>query len=307
MPMEPTLPDPSIFFHPVHHDDTGGQFYDDLDDFSNLRPLPAPTAGTSGTDSSTHAAQEERQPNAGSIHDYVLGCDHRLSSLNLDLSRRLQQYLAIARSQENPMLDMNPDSPPATDSGKICQEGELFRDALSDTSEFLAIIQSYGSERRGGSSDTIHNASPRLGIIVTLNLLSVYLQLAMIYDKLFQCLSNQLFDASVASVAGPETLPVLQLTGFSVQRGNLQTKILIHAILHQFEMIESILGLPTEFRVTEKQDSYSGLFEDGRAGALLEAMSNGKWCHAAVDDHCGLKALSSLREMLKRVQMSLNM
>ena len=149
--------------------------------------------------------------------------------------------------------------------------------------------------------------APAPGIIVTLNLLSVYLQLVVIYDKLFQCLSNQLFDASVGFVAGLETRLGLQLTGFSVQQGNLQIKILMHAILHQFETIESILGLPTEFRVTEKHENYSGLFEDGRARGLLEAMSNGKWCHAAVDDHCGLKALSSLRELLKRVQMSLTM
>ena len=300
--MEPTVPDASMCFDRVHHDDTGDQLYDDLDDFSIFHPLPAPT-GTSGTDS-TDATQEERRQNGGSIHDHVLGYDHRLCSLNLNLSRRLPQYLAIARSQESPMPDLNSDPPPATDSGKKGREGELLSDALGDTSEFLAIIQSY---RTGGSSGTIHSASPRLGIIVTLNLLSVYLQLVVIYDKLFQCLSNQLFDASVGFVAGLETRLGLQLTGFSVQQGNLQIKILMHAILHQFETIESILGLPTEFRVTEKHENYSGLFEDGRARGLLEGMSNGKWCHAAVDDHCGLKALSSLRELLKRVQMSLTM
>ena len=155
-PMEPTVPDASMCFDRVHHDDTGDQLYDDLDDFSIFHPLPAPT-GTSGTDS-TDATQEERRQNGGSIHDHVLGYDHRLCSLNLNLSRRLPQYLAIARSQESPMPDLNSDPPPATDSGKKGREGKLLSDALGDTSEFLAIIQSY---RTGGSSGTIHSASPR--------------------------------------------------------------------------------------------------------------------------------------------------
>ena len=277
-----------------HHDDTGDQLYDVLDDFSIFHPLPAPT-GTSSTDS-TDAIQEERRQNGGSIHDHVLGCDYHLCSLNLNLSRRLPQYLAIARSQESPIPDLNSDPPPATESGKKGQEGKLLSDTPSDSSEFLAIIQSYGPERTGGSKGTIHSAGPRLSIIVTLNLLSVYLQLVVIYNKLFQCLSNQLFDASVGFVAGLE-----MRLGLPVQQGNLQIKILMHAILHQFKMIEAILGLSTEFRVTEKHENCSGLFEDGRARGLLEAINNGKWSHAAVDDDCGLKALSSLREMLKRV------
>ena len=304
--MESTVPDTSMFFDQVHHEENGGPLYNDLDDFSIFHPLPALT-GTNSADS-IDATKEAQQSNSAFIHEHILGTDHRLSSLNLDLSR---QYLAIARTQDSSMQDMSSDSPPVTDNGKVGQEGlvssKLLGEALSDTSEFLAIIQSYGTERRGSNSDTIPNTSPNLGIIVILNLLSAYLQLVVIYDKLFHCLNNQLFEASLGLVAGLETLPGLQLAGFSVQRGNLQTKILIHAILHQFEMIERILGLPAQFRVTEKQDNYSGLFEDGRAKCLLEAMSNEKWYHAAIDDHCGLKALSSLREMLKRVQTFLDM
>jgi len=211
-------------------------------------------------------------------------------------------------------MDISSDSPPETDRGQEeLLRSNLLGDALSDASEFLAIIQSYRTERKGTSTstsnDNIPSTRPRLGLIVILNLLSVHLELVVIYEKLFQCLSNQLFDASsMGLVDGLQApLPGLQLTDFSIQSGNLQTKLLIHAILHQFEMIERILGLPAEFRVTEKQDDHSGLFEDGWAKDLLEAMSNGKSCHAAVDNHYGLEALSSLREMLKRVQISLKM
>lgn len=340
----PTLHDNFIFFDRGNNEETGGLQYHDLEDSSALHPLPALTDASStdpinaandprsaakdpvdAAGDPTGAAQdptgasnkEARRQNNGFAalehSSHVLGCDHRLFNLNLDLSKQLQQYLTVTRPQDSPMMDINSDSSPAADRGQEEPlRSNLLGDALSDASEFLAIIQSYRTERRGSSSsgsDAISSTRPRLGLIVILNLLSVHLELVMIYEKLFQCLSNQLFDASsLANVDGLQApLPGLQLTDFSSQRGNLQTKILVHAILHQFEMIERILGLPAEFRVTEKQDDNSGLFEDGWARDLLEAMSNGRSYHGAVDNHCGLEALSSLREMLKRVQISLKM
>jgi hypothetical protein len=182
---------------------------------------------------------------------------------------------------------------------------KLLGDALSDTSEFLTILRPYGSEWGGQLTATDNSSSSisgtRLGIIVILNLLSVYLQIVVIYDKLFQYLSKQIFDG-----AELQTLSVLQVAAFSVQRGNLQIKMLIRSILHQFEMIERILGLPADYRVTDKRDDYSGLFEDRRARDMLEAVGTSKCCHTAIDDSCALKALCSLREMLEKVQVFLN-
>lgn len=303
-----------MFLDRVHHEETDGPLYHDLDDLSPLLSPPALTVGSSSVDC-TDAAKEARQQSDGFMNEqspYVLEGDPRLSSLSLDLSRRLQQCLAISEPQDIPMLDTTcSETAPAADSDMISLEeplsSKLFRDALGDLSEFLVIIQSYGSERSGQSTGagsgngTIPNPSPRIGIVVILNLLSAYLQIVAIYDKLFRCLRKQLFDASEGSIAGLQTLPGLRLTG------NLQTKILIHAILRQFEMIERILGLPAEFRVTDKGVAYSGLFEDERARGLLEAVSNSKWCHVAIDDHCGSRALSSLRDTIKRVQVYLDM
>ena len=314
----PTVPDNFIIFDSSNNEETVSLHYPDLDD-SAFHALPAlPDAGSTDSnfaaeDPADASAKDTRQHNDGPADpehsSHVLGCEHRLFNLNLDLSRQVQRYLTVARPHDSPMMDMTSDSPPEADSG---QEGKLrsslLGDALSGASEFLAIIQSYRTERRDSSSnDPIPGTRPRLGLIAFLNLLSVFLELVVIYEKLFQCLSNQLFDASsVRFVDGLQaSLPGLQLTDFSIQRGNLQTKILIHAILHQFEMIERILGLPVEFRVTEKQDEYAGLFEDGWARELLEVMSNGLSGQAAVDNHCGLESLSSLREMLQKVQTCL--
>lgn len=327
----PTLHDNFIFFDSGNNEETDGLQYHDLDDSSALHPLPALTDASctdpidaakdprsAAKDPTGASSKEARRQNDGfAAHEHsshVLGCDHRLFNLNLDLSKQLQQYLTIARPQDSPIMDVSSDSSPAADRGQEeLLRSNLLGDALSDASEFLAIIHSYRTERRGSTSsssnDTIPSTRPRLSLIVILNLLSVHLELVVIYEKLFQCLSNQLFDtSSVRLVDGLQApLPGLQLTEFSIQRGNLQTKVLIHATLHQFEMIERILGLPTEFRVTEKQEDYLGLFEDGCARDLLEAMSNRKSCQSAVDNHYGLEAVSSLREMLKRVQVFLKM
>lgn len=314
-------------FDSSNNEETGGLNYHDMVDpaFHALPALPdvgstdsniaAEDPRTAAKDPVDASFEDTRRLNDGLAapehSSHVLGCDRRLFNLNLDLSKQVQRYLTVTRPHDSPMMDITSShSPSEADSGLEGKlRSNLLSDALSGTSEFLAIIQSYRTQRRDSSSsnDSIPSTRPRLGLIAFLNLLSVFLELVVIYEKLFQSLSNQLFDASsVRFVDGLQgSLPGLQLTDFSIQQGNLQTKILIHAILHQFEMIERILGLPAEFRVTEKQDDYSGLFEEGWARELLEVMSNGILKHAAVENHCGLEALSSLREMLQKVQTCL--
>ena len=86
----------------------------------------------------------------------------------------------------------------------------------------------------------------------------------------------------------------------------------IHIILHQFDLIERLLGPPADLRVTDKVGVYSGLLRDDRARALLGAVTNGNrsendWCWTQVDDNGLPKALSSLRETIKNIQVSLDL
>lgn len=196
------------------------------------------------------------------------------------------------------------------------RSSKLFGDALGDTAEFLAIIESYESGTLSGASvtgatygsdDTACSATSnaRVGLIIILNLISTYLQIVAVYEKLFHNLCQQLFNPPAGS--GLQILPGLRLAGFSVQQGKMQTKILLQAILYQFDKIERCLGLPVEFRVTEKHEAYyTGVFEDERARILLEAVSNSKWSHIAVDDNSGLRALPSLRDKIRRAQVYLD-
>jgi len=289
----------------------------ELDDFPNAFNAVPGLEGSDGKKDSRQRIDSFIQEPASSSSQ-VLGGDQRLSKLNLDLSKWLE-----GRSENSSITELSSDlSPePGGDSGvQGSGQSKLLSDALSHSSELLAIIQSYGPERRGsmdgsGNNSTSGTKIPRLGIIVTLNVVSVYLQLVAMYEKLFQDLSNQFFDSAADLISDLKPLPTLQLTGFGVQNGHLQTKILIHAILHQFESIERILGLPVEFRVTEKQDEYSGgLFEERNAQDLLQAIISGdgaktgekRYDALPLDDY-GFKALPSLREALQRVQISLDM
>lgn len=392
------LPDGSIFGDRSmsHHDEA----YHDLDSFSSLlSPPPGLTTGSSNnTDTDrTEAVQqsndslmmdtdEEQHPAATPRpHSHFLKCDPRLSSLSLDLSRRLQQCLTMSGAGgpagsagpgpgHSTTLDSTSLDTPPTGDGDIMsgRDGllgsKLFGDALGDLSEFLVILQSYYSEGSSSSSSSTtaipnantgnptpmptpqprsrhrHKPKPRpIGIVVILNLLSAYLQIVAIYDRLFHSLCRQLRGGSVAE---------LQITTFSSsssahqqsqqqhqqshhQQGTtstLQTKLIIHAILHQFETIERHLGLPAALRVTTDDDRTNefgggggsgGLFGDNeRARELLDAVSRDDTCSwkgqvgvASELDHdheygygCGLlRAPSSLREAIRGVQMALDM
>lgn len=239
----------------------------------------------------------------------VLECDERLSTLSANLSRHHQQCLELseARSAERPSADLID-----IQGHQESRSSKLFGDALGYTAEFLAIIESYRSANvRGasmtgamyaGNSDT---SSTRVGLIIILNLISAYLQITALYEKLFHDLCQQLSNHPAGS--GLQILPGLQLAGFSVQQGSMQTKILVQAVLYQFEKIERCLGLSVDLRVTDKQEAYyAGLFDDERARIILEAVSNSKWSHIAMDDNSGLKALSSLKDKIRRAQAYLD-
>jgi hypothetical protein len=283
--------------------------------------------GSSSGDCSDTAKEVQQQSSDTFTNEQsynILEHNPRLSSLNLDLSRRLEQCLPIAVPEDRPMLNKTgPGTPRTVDGGiagrDLLSSSTLFEDALGDLSEFLVIIQSYASKKNGQSPEAgdissqgfVSTPSRHISIVVFLNLISAYLQIVAIYDRIFRSLSTPLFETLNGPTSGQRTLPGLRLTGLPLGRGNLQTKIVIHAILHQFDLIERSLGLPADLRVTDKPGVYSGLFEDERARALLRAVTNGNriengWSQMLGGDHRSSKALSSLRETIKIVQAFLD-
>jgi hypothetical protein len=258
-----------------------------------------------------------------SLFDY----NPRLSGLNVDLTKRLEQCKKIEALDGSLMMDKTRTKLEQTNDDSMSDHEEtsnstLLEQALGDLSEFLNIIQSYTSKRNMQSTPTselnrhgfVSIPRRRISMAVLLLIISAYLQLVNVYDKIFLSLSAQLFetsDGSIASTTGQLTPPGLQLKGFTVGQGSLQTKILVHAILHQFDLLERMLGLSADLRVTGKPGVYVGLFEDERARALLGAISNGNriengWRQMQVEDHRSSTALASLRDTIKVVQVMLD-
>jgi hypothetical protein len=244
----------------------------------------------------------------------LLGGDKRLSQLNLDLAMQLQDKFG------NSCSTLPGNDPSINGESDLLDQSKLLNDALGYSSEFLSIIQSYAI-RRGENPDAVGNASsgtpntPRAGIVVTLNVVSAYLQLVAVYTRLFRDLNDQLSDASTGIITTLNGQPTLQLTGLNVSNGSLQSKVVVHAILHQFESMERLLALPVEFRVTEKQDEYhDGMLEGTYYHSLLQAIANGNSTKAQGDeidalsvDDGDIRALPTLKSTLQRVRMILSM
>ena len=208
---------------------------------------------------------------------------------------------ALAPANIDMDMDMDMDMEDLRHEGWGAQKSsDVFGDALNDTSEFLVIIQSYAASSCGNSTPQINIIvilnllSAYLQIVAIFEILFRCLCKQLFDesvkfsftspsekgDKTCRGLASNNNDYSLHAAAansnnnkqgvqesnGLQTLPGLRLAGFSVQQGNLQTKILLHAVLHQFEMMERTLGLTTELRVTDQREGGGG--DVGMSGAL---------------------------------------
>ncbi|RDW74768.1 hypothetical protein BP6252_05910 [Coleophoma cylindrospora] len=320
-----SLSDASVFSDALRNEERVGPRWEDKDDLFSLH-LPSDLA-MDGRMDWMDALEEYPQPKDHLVYQRSIQsivsdfeCDPRLSRLSVHLSRQIQ--LCLARPQPSYTTIMGTSFLEDPRDGKDSDgmlNSNLFGDMLCSTSEFLAIIQSYGVvESSSVSSEdrpqTTYKLRPPLGVINVLNLLASYLQIIAICDNLFLRLHERLCAASQSPVSGLQTLPGLRLAGFPVQQGNLQTKLLIHAIQHQFETIEKILGLPPEFRVSDRREAYMGLLDDERAQSLLKATMNEKLINGAhgIDTQgpmnrvWGLRALVSLRANIEKVRLFLD-
>ena len=180
-------------------------------------------------------------------------------------------------------------SPTATTSSAQCQPitgsitpsdmvSSAIGAALFSTSEFLAILQSAHSS--SASMTTESSPAPPLTLETVLSLVTSFLRLIAIFDRLLLRLLretgkyNEVGDNGAAgggrALLDPQTFQGFVVAGFPVQESSLQVKLLKQMILHQFEMVEKILGLPVELRISDRRDAYpSGLLCDNEFGRCL--------------------------------------
>ncbi|KAH9237401.1 hypothetical protein K456DRAFT_32914 [Colletotrichum gloeosporioides 23] len=223
-------------------------------------------------------------------------CDLRLSQLSVDLCKQMEVCKKAEQhphERDQPVADKT--SPVSTNRQA---DPNAFGNALCSTSEFLTIFQC--NIRR---SDMAGQGSsfPSPSFTCILNLLACYARIIAIFDSLLLDLYDQLkkgpaSTSQSATSRDPQTLPGLQLGGFVVQQGTLQTKILVQTIEHQFETIEKTLGLPLELRVSDQ--------------ASLSSVLN---CFGAMDQAAGAEnrthfaaSLASLKEAIVNVKRILD-
>ncbi|KAH0438504.1 hypothetical protein CcaCcLH18_03211 [Colletotrichum camelliae] len=238
-------------------------------------------------------------------------CDLRLSQLSVDLCKQME---VCKKSEQHPYEG---DQPVTGETSHIFPNRQAdpnaFGNALCSTSEFLIIFQC--NTRRSdmaGQGDPF----PSPSFTCILNLLACYARIIAIFDSLLLDLYDQLkkgptSTSQSAATRDPQTLPGLQLGGFVVQQGTLQTKILVQTIEHQFETIEKTLGLPLELRVSGKQDEYpDGLLHGGIDQASLSSILN---CFEGMDEAAGAEnrtyfaaSLASLKEAIINVKRILD-
>lgn len=295
---------------------------DNNPEFSWLSPQYIETSeGTCSLASSSLASTTgDSTPSAFSTKDVFsktlsrVVCDLRLSQLNVDLCQQAQRNMAADQQSGRTQVGADrelaeAETGPRYMSGHPDTTGQSkeFGDALCSTSEFMTIMESKLDDIAPKDPSTLHEAHwPLANLTCVLNLISCYLLIVAVFDRLVFRLYEQMIcdgndspspdSSKTPHSAGPQTFPGLRLASFHVQQSNLQTKILIQIIEHQFQMIERSLGLPVELRVSsDRREPYEeGLLQSGLDEGLLQAV---------ITRHCPMTGpLASLRENIMKMR-----
>ncbi|KAK2031616.1 hypothetical protein LX32DRAFT_713336 [Colletotrichum zoysiae] len=142
--------------------------------------------------------------------------------------------------------------------------GDALGDALDSTEEFVAILQ----ELLSGSHSSVSSSSTESPSIMSDGETSIpseficSLGLELCYFRIVN-----LFNFHLSNIHQYSSQASCQrLAGFVVQEADLQKKILFQVIIHQFEMMERLLGLPVGLRVSGGGDE-----EEDLRGMLCES------------------------------------
>lgn len=255
-----------------------------------------------------------------------VNCDLRLAQLSVDLCRQAQRIMAgneqsdgVQTGKDRNLTLVGTEPQHLSGCHGTSDQSKEFGDALCSTSEFMAIIQSMEDDMCLDHPTTKHEAHwPLANVSWVMNLMSCYLRIVAVFERLVLRLYCQMTcnvdeapssdSFSASHLAGPQTLPGLCLASFHVQQTNLQTKILVQIIEHQFEMIEKSLGLPIELRVSSDQrEPYEGgILQSGMNGALLQAvitrLCTSPAAASSVEEPLVPGSLASLRENIINVR-----
>ncbi|PHH92956.1 hypothetical protein CDD83_3114 [Cordyceps sp. RAO-2017] len=256
-------------------------------------------------------------------------CGLRLCQLRLDICNQLTRISAGQSPrpwpEPDPWMDAELETKNSHDSNPRPTRN-AFGDVLCSTSEFLAILRSTfdSPENNRSPLGSSLNASPSRsrrepeaqaapGPACILDVLSCYFHLVDLYDRLLLDLCQQLSTCSddpsilnhgLLAYYGLQVLPGLDLGGFPIQQASLQVRILVQTIQYQFEMMEKLVGLPVELRVSDRYDAYPhGLLHGEQNGKLVQGIISSVEQSASCDDDPAIGSTLSLRQTLARTRL----
>lgn len=132
-----------------------------------------------------------------------------------------------------------------------------------------------------------------------LMLLAGHLQLVQLYDAIFLRTYVTLQAVPYEQLVAYQSLPEMQLSGFPVVPGTLQIKIIFQVIGHYLREIERFIGLPPEYRLYGRQESYQGILSNFESPMLLRAVME----QVNYDQRgAGMYHITSLKNNLQKVQ-----
>ncbi|XXH02067.1 hypothetical protein Hte_008432 [Hypoxylon texense] len=292
----------------------GGFVFPDSNESLDLQ-TPPDTGSSAKPYESPQLFEHYCMPTLGHNVDSMLSaseCHIQLSQLDADVCQHLRTCLRMAERTATELWEAQDavqqggevaytNANPSTSSNAL---GNVLGDALSSTQKYGTILQSY--EDKGFLSTREGAQKPPISLICALHLLLSYCRIVALFDCLLVNLHRQLSRHPGASVSQLQSLSGLQSGGFQVHHPGLQARILIQVVQHQFKLMEDILGLPTDLRVTEHRGDVShGLLADDSARELLHAIAmqqvRGKDEENA-DGQVGLGSVASLRDNIARLQ-----
>lgn len=192
---------------------------------------------------------------------------------------------------------------------------------LESTSNFLSFVQALRasssssqssgrdySVRASGSRTSPSQQSSRSGLSTRMSpidmstvlmLLAGHLQLVQLYDAIFLRTYVTLQAVPYEQLVAYQSLPEMQLSGFPVVPGTLQIKIIFQVIGHYLREIERFIGLPPEYRLYGRQESYQGILSNFESPMLLRAVME----QVNYDQRgAGMYHITSLKNNLQKVQ-----
>ena len=230
---------------------------------------------------------------------------------------------SVLRSSDTFLTLLSSFSPPVTRSSSSSSlhsaSSTRYRNTIYDSSDSATSTSSLGSEindhdmnemvqpsygkRPAGNPDELEPPTP-IDMATVLQLLTCYIRVvhlhSIMHARMLDYMSAFLQHNTQHVEFIPPVFPNMQVGGVSLNRfGTFQIKLLMQISVHVLGEIESALGLPTEFRVGNRNGGKLGVLGGSVSGEFVKCLMNERsWRGKKLESV--KEQLRSLRRVLKR-------